>query len=375
MKPSQHIGLLLLMHKPGRLVLSCCALSVAVIIMFVELGLFRGIVDSQSNLPTLIDGDLVVLSQRRVHLNKFNKFPIIRIHQLAALREVAQALPVYRSAEGLRNPQTGRLKRVFVYAFPIEEMPFDIAVPTNLRRLLNQPGTLLFDQSSRRIYGDLSVGDPVELGDRTYELIGFTRIGPNLVSDGNVVLSESTWLSTDRSRRPTMGVIRLAEGIELEEGRRAILDAIGGDLDVFTPQELRSREVAYTVQVAPIGLIFAVGMVAGLVIGVLICYQVLFNEINDHLTQFATLRAIGFPNGFLSRIVVEEALIVSLVGFGLGSAVSYWLYDFIAKESAMVMNFHLSSTLMIFGLSVLMCLTAGLIAARKCLETQPADLY
>ena len=63
-------------------------------------------------------------------------------------------------------------------------------------------------------------------------------------------------------------------------------------------------------------------MIAGLVIGAVTCYQLLFNEVLDRLAQFATLKAMGFSNGYLCRIVVGQALILSVIGFVLGLAVT-----------------------------------------------------
>ena len=60
---------------------------------------------------------------------------------------------------------------------------------------------------------------------------------------------------------------------------------------------------------------FGVGSVLGFVVGVVICYQILYMDVMDHLPQFATLKAIGYRDGFLRRVVLQEALILSLAGF------------------------------------------------------------
>ena len=369
-----YIGLRLLLHRPARLLLSCSALSVAVVIMFVELGMFRAIVDSQANIPTLIEGDLVAISKHRVHLNKFNDFDHIRIHQIRALGEVRDVIPIYKEALGIRNPDTGRLKRIVVYAFPPESAPFRLGTAEVVQRL-KITRSLLFDTKFRDIYGELALGDRLELGNQYFELRGYVELGPNLISDGNVIISESSMFSIWPRSEPSMAVIRLKPGVDLQRGFAAVHNSVGEYLTIMTPHELYTREVAYTTHVAPVGGIFAVGVVAGLIIGVMICYQVLFNEVTDHLAQYATLKAMGFSGGFLRSIVIEESVFLSLIGFCIGSIISYFLYQLIAGRAALLMHFHGSSVAAVAILSVLMCIAAGIIAGRKVQRSQPAELY
>ena len=123
-----------------------------------------------------------------------------------------------------------------------------------------------------------------------------------------------------------MGVIHLKPGVPVEEARRAILAALPPDVSVLTPAETARRESMYTLRSAPVGVLFLVGMLAGLVIGTINCYQVLYNEISDRLPQFATLKAMGFSNRFLRGVILEQAVVLALTGFVTGMIVS-WLAE------------------------------------------------
>ena len=117
-----------------------------------------------------------------------------------------------------------------------------------------------------------------------------------------------------------MGVLRLRPGVRPEAVRKYIASARFDDVTVLTREELLDREVEFTVTAAPIGLLFGFGVIAGLVVGTMVCYQILFNEITDHLSQFATLRAMGYSDGFLRRIILEQASLLSVAGFAVGIA-------------------------------------------------------
>ncbi|MGY9106125.1 MAG: hypothetical protein ACKVG0_06280, partial [Alphaproteobacteria bacterium] len=111
--------------------------------------------------------------------------------------------------------------------------------------------------------------------------------------------------------RPIMGVIRLSQGANPDEVRANLAASLPDDVSVFTPDELHQREISFTLRSAPLGFLFGIGMFAGLVIGSITCYQILFNEIVDRLKQYATLKAMGFSNGFLRGLIVEQALLLA----------------------------------------------------------------
>ena len=70
-------------------------------------------------------------------------------------------------------------------------------------------------------------------------------------------------------------------------------------------------------------------MVVGFLIGVAICYQILYTDIVDNLPQFATLKAIGYHNRQLVWIVLEKALYLSVLGFIPGLVISFLAYAFL----------------------------------------------
>ena len=64
---------------------------------------------------------------------------------------------------------------------------------------------------------------------------------------------------------------------------------------------LVTLEQAFWDKVAPIGTVFMIGVVMGFIVGMAICYQVLYADISDRLGEFATLKAMGYSNTWLFR--------------------------------------------------------------------------
>jgi putative ABC transport system permease protein len=147
------------------------------------------------------------------------------------------------------------------------------------------------------------------------------------------------------------------------------------DLTVMTPLELAEREMKFTATSVPIGVVFGVGMMAGLVIGIVVSYQVLFNELNDLKPQYATLTAMGFSGWFLGRLVLEQALALCLLGFAFALPIVWYLFGLLARQTSMVMVLDFQRGLAIFGLTVIMCMVSALMAQQSVIRADPADLY
>jgi putative ABC transport system permease protein len=369
-----HIGLRMLWHGKRRLALSGAGITFAVVIMFLQVGFFNGINDSQARFARIVNADLVMLDVKRTNLNKWDRFPSIHLAEAAAMPEVAEVVPIYQDGVGLKNPQTDQVKRIIVYAFPPTSRPFTLP-PEQMKAFdaLKVEGNALFDRRSRQIYGDLKIGDTLYLDAKPYRLAGFVDLGPNLINDGGVLLGHGSWQGD--SVDPVIGLVRLKPGVDRARAAAAMRAHLSSELVVMTPEELSHREVVYTIVNAPVGAIFGIGLIVSLFIGIVICYQILFNEITDNIPQYATLKAMGFERRYLIGIILEEAAALSVIGFVPGLAIAIGLYAAVGNATRLIMDMTVGRAALIFVLALTMCLSAGLIAMRKVLNVDPADLY
>ncbi|MGH6877657.1 MAG: ABC transporter permease [Rhizomicrobium sp.] len=375
MLPRIGLGLRLLAYNRLRLLIASASVAMGVVIIFVELGLLLGMLDAQSLIAGLVRGDLLIMNIARINLHRWDKIYAVRLDQAAAVPGVARVTPVYEDHVGLRDPDDKRVRRIILYAFPPDDIPFKLADPAAVTHALKISHGFLYDQLSRPIFGKFRVGDDIQIDSVPLRVGGYVKIGADIVSDGNILMSEGDWLARSPDAKPIMGVIHLRPGTSIEKERRLILASLPPDVTVLTPAETARRESMYTLRTAPVGLLFVVGMLAGLVIGTINCYQVLYNEISDHLSQFATLKAMGFSNGFLRRIILGQAVILSLAGFASG-LVFAWLADgYIAAHSMLPIRITGPSGFVVCCLTFSMCMVAGLIAIKRVAGADPAALY
>lgn len=373
-----HIAPSLLFYRKKRLALSVSAISIAVTIMFMQLGFFNGFNDSQAILPPHFNADLVIMDENRVHMNKWDNMSRARLGQAFAFSEVTDGFPLYLGTVGLKNVHTGMTRRIFVAAFPPDSNPFKVSLDRETRESLKRFGTVLFDLKSRPIYGVMEVGERVKINKRVYTIGGFFELGPNFSNDGMLMMSDDTWVNTvlgGMGDQISFGLLRVRPGTNIDSLKTVMQASLPSDTIVLTPEDMRVREIRYTIKASPIGAIFGIGLIIGFIIGIIICYQILYNEITDYLPQYATMKAIGYSNGFLTGVIVQEAALLSVVGFLPGLAGSYVLYRIIEEHTKIIMYFTAGRVIAILLLTVLMCIMAGSIVAKKINASDPADLF
>lgn len=113
----------------------------------------------------------------------------------------------------------------------------------------------------------------------------------------------------------------------------------------------------------------------GFVVGVILVYQVLSTDVNAHLQEYATFRAMGYQQRYLLGIVLEEAIILAFVGFIPGVAISTLLYQLTRNATSLPIVLPLARAVGVLVTTIIMCLISGAIATRKLQSADPADIF
>ncbi len=83
----------------------------------------------------------------------------------------------------------------------------------------------------------------------------------------------------------------------------------------------------------PIGIIFSIGTLMGLVVGTIICYQIIFTDISDHMAEFATLKAMGYSPFYFWKLIVSQSFYLTMLGFVPAIALSFGLYQLLTETT------------------------------------------
>jgi putative ABC transport system permease protein len=367
-----------------RLATSVAGAAFAVVLMFMENGFRNALLDGTVAAIVRIKGDLVLINPQRYIFSEPLQFPRRRLEQARGIAGVASVSPLYvEAARALwRHAETGLSRRIRVFAFPPGDDLLAIDGLHGQRAALERLDSALADVLSKDVFGPLHPGVTSELSGHRLTIAGTFRLGTDFQNNGNMILSEESFLRVMPLRRGAswgataidIGVLRLAPGADAGRVKDA-LRALPEDVMVLTVPELALKEQDFWERVTPVGIVFEIGMVMGFIVGMAICYQVLFSEITDRLGEFATLKAMGYTNGWLLRVVVAQAVFLALLGYGVGLVLSQIAFAAIHASTGLPMMLKPRDAGLILALTLLMCTLSGVLAARKLLAVDPAELY
>jgi putative ABC transport system permease protein len=242
----------------------------------------------------------------------------------------------------------------------------------------------LFDRMSRPEFGaipDLFADTgkvTTEINGRDIEVVGLYDLGTSFGIDGSIITSDLNFrrIFSDRSAsRIELGLLTLDAGEDAAEVRERIVAGIPGDVIVLTRDEFIQHEVDYWSNNTPIGYVFGLGVAMGLAVGLIVVYQILFSDVQDHLREYATMKAMGYSNFFLSRLVLSEAVILAVLGFIPGYFFTLLVYTQAREATNLPVIMTTERGVMVLALTIFMCAVSALLAMRKLRSADPAEVF
>lgn len=373
-----------LRHDRARLLSALAGVMFACVLVFMQLGFRAALFDSATSIISNMRGELFLLNPMTVASFRPEPLPRVRAYQTLALPEVAQAVPVYLMQATWRHPLDGSRRMIQVIGFDLDAAAMNFEGLEPLLPSLRQPDTAAFDIRSRPEFGPVAAlfaergPFEVQVGNRMTQITGLVSIGPSFGADGNLVTSEVNFRRMVQGRQASstdLVAIRLVPGADPLVVQERLRELLPPDVIVLTHAELVAHERRYWETATPIGFIFGFGSLMGLIVGMVIVYQILFSDIANHLREYATLKAIGYSNGYLARVVMGAALILAVLGFIPGAIASAGLYDVIGGATFLPLDMDPERAVFVFGLIFSMCAGAGLLAMRKLRDASPADMF
>ena len=379
------LGWLQLKAQKLRLVAAITGIAFAVILIFVQLEFREALFVSAVRYHDALHYDLAMLSPKTDFMVSSKQFPRARLYQALGVEGVQSATAVYMRLVSWRNPvDPANARNILAIGFDPAEPGFERLLTEAQHEAIKIPDQAIFDRRGRDEYGPvrelLDAGETVnaEINDRRVAIVGMYELGTSFGLDGGVITSDLNFLRMLPTRQKSaidFGLIRLAPGEDAAEVQARIRSVIPHDVRVLTRQEFMDLEIGYWNKTTPIGYIFAFGAAMGLVVGLIIVYQILFSDVQDHLQEYATLKAMGYTHGYLRNVVLQEAVILAVLGYLPGLGVAYLVFNRGADATRLPLEMSLQSALGVFALTVAMCAGSGLLALRKLRAVDPAEVF
>jgi len=379
------LGWLQLKSQKLRLVAAILGITFAVILIFVQLEFRQALFVSAVRYHTAMDYDLAMLSPKTDFMVSSKQFARSRLYQVPGIDGVESVTAVYMRLVSWRNPvDPANARNILAIGFDPSEAGFERLLTPEQRQAIKIPDQVIFDRRGRDEYGPvrelLDAGEPVsaEINDRRVNIDSMYQVGTSFGLDGGIITSDLNFLRILPTRKKSaidFGLIKLQPGQDAAEVQARIRAAIPGDVRVLTREEFMDLEVQYWNKTTPIGYIFAFGAMMGLIVGLIIVYQILFADVQDHLKEYATLKAMGYSHGYLRGVVLQEAIILAVLGFLPGMGIAELVFVRGADATRLPLEMTADSALAVFVLTVAMCAGSGLLALRKLKAVDPAEVF
>jgi putative ABC transport system permease protein len=375
---------MLLTRQPVRLLVALAGISFAGILMFMQLGFRDGLFDASVTVHRLFDADLVLISPRSASSVRMAGFPRRRLIQTLADPSVEGVTPVHWGLMLWRNPETRRNRAILALGFNPDDPFFLDPGLAEQTGVLKQKGRILFDRLSRPEFGPIADwyndGKVVEteIAGNRVRVEGLVSLGTSFGADGNLLTSTETFLDLMPQKSPggiEVGLIRLQPGTDPDLAVERLQQRLPDDVTVLTKQGFIDFEQNYWKSSTSIGFIFTLGAAMGFVVGCVIVYQVLYTDVSDHLPEYATLMAMGYRMSHLLGVVMREGFYLAALGYVPAYLAGQGLYWFVRDATKLPVGMDPARAITVLVMILVMCMLSSLLAMRRLIDADPAEIF
>ena len=365
-----------LLHDRLRFMITVIGVAFAVTLVFVQVGLFLGLMDNASLTIEQIDADLWVTSHNTPNVDFAHAFPETYVKRVRSVPGIARAdnLIVWFMNVNLPN---GAVEGTEVYAledFGAWNFPHGV-IEGDLSDLRRGPYMVL-DDSAKKRWGGFTVNDYREVLGRRLKIIGRTVDAKSFTTTPltfmDLRLAQSL-NESDLRGNTTYILVKLAPGANADAVRAEIQRRLPYN-DIYTKAEWAKRSRSYWIDSTGLGLNMYITVFLGCLVGIVVVAQTLYTSTMEHIREFGTVKAIGGGNRDIYAILGKQAAIAAVAGFALGALQAFALRPVMAKIDLKLIIPTELYVLVLIG-AIVLCLSAAMISFRKVASIDPALVF
>lgn len=364
-----------LFHDKVRFVVALAGISFAVVLISVQLGVYLAF---RSNVSVLIDhteADIWVTSHGLENFDFGRPFSEKKLYEVEEVPGIAWAIK-YMLVFGYWKTPGGSQETVQMVGYDPETM---VGAPWNIVKGNPQDvkyfNSVFYDESETNRLGNIPVGGETEINSHRVRVAGIVRGARSFIQSPYIFTSfkNALNLSFVNKGNTTYILVKVAPGYSAQDVKHRIQQTVK-DVDVYTAPEFSKKTQDYWMINTGTGVALLAVALMGVVIGTVIVANTIYTSTTEHLKEFGTLKAIGASNWDLYAIIIEQALINSVIGFAMGMAVSYVVIQAM-KRGHLPILLPVPVLVGIFILTVMMCLWSSVLSIFKVTRIDPALVF
>lgn len=370
------VALKIIFYDKVRSLITLAGVVFAVALIFAQIGIYLGLMETSSTIIDHTNGDIWITSKNSKNFDFSQPFPERKINQVLAANGVKDAEKLIVTWGVIKQKQGGTEQVEIVGYNPDTGIGGPWKMKTGHFRDVKNGNYAIVDESSMRRLGRFEIGDYREILNRRLKVVGTSEEVKSFTTAPIIFTSYKTAQNLGSYVGPDNTVFIIAS-VEDGYSDKEVINRLRRNLsnvDIYTKDEFSRKTKLYWTIETGVGLSFLITILISFLIGMLIVGQTIYNSTIEYLKEFGTLKAIGATNLNIYQIIFSEALINASIGYVIGlifTLLSIKIYD----ASEMVFTIKLWVALLVFFLSLIMCLSAAFFSVRKVRKIDPALLF
>jgi len=366
-----------LFHDRIRFAVTLTGIVFALVLIIIQFGLFLGFTTTTSNNIDHSGADIWIVFHGVGYFDTGRMFSERKFYEVLSVPGVRQAEKYIQNFAYWKKPDGG-VENVQVIGFhPGSGLgePWNVVEGSVLAVKLEDG--VIVDELYKEKLGVSKIGDRVEIGDHRARVVGFTRGIRSFTTSPFVYTSFKNALNYTRpeAREDQLAyiLVTVAPGVpsrEVLESLRARLT----DVDIYTREEFSRRTRFYWMFTTGAGLAVLTAALMGLVVGVAVVAQTIYAATMDHIREYGTLKAMGASNGYLYRVLIEQAAWSAVLGYAFAMFAAHFIVQASEKGGALILLPPAMKIAMLV-LAVFMCIAAALVSINKVTRIDPAMVF
>ena len=364
-----------LVHDKVRLAVTVTGIIFAVVLIVVQLGLFLGFTTATSTVIDHSGADLWITAPRVPYIEQGVAFSERKLSTVLATPGVAAAGKYIVRFSQWKRPD-GRQESVQIVGV---ELASGLGLPWNLVAGtiddLRKPDAVFVDEIYCEKLGVERIGQIIEVRGRRARIAGFTRGIRAFTTSPYVFTTFKNALDyTDMREDQTLYIlVKAAPGVDSQALRHSLLSRLQ-DVDIVTKSGFSRMTQVYWMFSTGAGIAVLLAAVLGLVVGVVVVTQTIYATTVDHIREYGTLKAMGATNRYLYGVIILQAVISAVIGYGFGMIVSLFVVRGSAQGGAAIL-LPAPMAIAMLGVTLLMCITAAVVSINKVTRLDPAMVF
>ena len=377
------IGWLQLTHNRTRFAAAMAGVAFANVLVFVQLGIMNSMATATMKPYGFFQADIMISASDANSMTEGGNVARQWLFQALEDPDVIDGTGIFVANVSWQRPD----KTLGLTTYGVDPTRPSFLAPEMSARTgtLQLPNSGILDRFSRGLPRDEAASirpqSPLsfEVTGKTLTLYDTFAGGGGFGGDGYMMVSDQTFLTLFPARSsgaPDHILLKIAPGTNPDVVAARLQKLVSDkSLRIRSYTTAAADDLSYQQTKRPTGIIFGFGVIIGVLVGIVIVYQVLSTDVADHLSEYATFKAMGYSQRFFLSIVLEEALILGVLGFIPGFAVASLLLAGMARATTLPLAMTAGMAVIVFFGTVIACTLSGAFATRRLAGADPADLF